>query len=78
MLEGRDEPIRLQTGKLYNHGHLSANEIQERRAERAFANSRGRGVPRASARMRLFYQPASTRTNMRGDTELPQMGFIYL
>ena len=33
----------------------SANEIQERRAERAFANSRGRGVPRASALMRLFY-----------------------
>ena len=40
----------------------SANGIQERRAERAFANSRGRGVPRASALMRLFYQPASTRT----------------
>ena len=56
----------------------SANGIQERRAERAFANSRGRGVPRASALMRLFYQPASTRTESAGRYRIPQMGFIYI
>ena len=43
----------------------------ERRAERALANSRGRGIPRASAFMRLFCQPASTRTEERGDIEVP-------
>ena len=55
----------------------SANGTQERRAERAFSNSRGRGVPRASALMRPFYQPASTRTEQRGDTRVPKRGFIF-
>ena len=55
----------------------SANGIQERRAERAFSNSRGRGVPRASALMRLFYQPASTRTESAGRYRIPKRGFIF-
>ena len=49
----------------------------ERRAERALANSRGRGIPRASAFMRLFCQPASTRTEERGDIEVPRWD-LYL
>ena len=48
----------------------------ERRAERALANSRGRGIPRASAFMRLFCQPASTRTEQRGDVEVPKGVYI--
>jgi len=50
----------------------------ERRAERALADSRGRGIPRASAFMRLFCQPASTRTEERGRYRSTRMRFIFI
>ena len=54
----------------------SANESREGALSGLPQIAGGRGVPRSSALMRPSYQPASTRTEKRGDIQVPKGAYL--